>query len=434
MKNSKLRAARAKMHWSMEVAAEKIGASKTSIARWENGEQKPRGTSLDLVCAAYGMSAEDLGLVDEDTTNIIQAHQNTQIINSTDKFPLAFSQDIADRRSFLQAMIHTACIVLFLPTEELLHSEAHTTIVEVIKRPSSIDNEVLDNLEIMTRYYWNIRANITTNTLLNSLIGHFQMLTMMMRSSHKSNVYKRLYSIVGETGQIIGQMLFDMKEYAVAWSYYTFSIQAAQQARNNELRAVGLGRMAQLLLYVNQLQEALSYVQEAKHLSLSNTKIHCWLTVVEAEIYASMQQSIFCFQSIDTVRNFEIAPQDEDRYSIGFNLARVESYIGVCHIRLHSPKQALVALEKAISLCDTSAKRRRSTILTDQAAAYIQLGNIDIACKLAGQALELTAETKSAQVLNRIQAVQRGMKQWSATSIVKELNEKFKNTLITITL
>lgn len=259
------------------------------------------------------------------------------------------------------------------------------------------------------------------------------MLTMMMRSSHKSNVYNRLYSTAGETAQIIGQMLFDMKEYTVAWSYYIFSIQAAQQSRNIELWAVGLGRIAQLLLYVDQLQKALSYVQEAKCLPLTNTKVRCWLVVVEAEIYARMQQSIFCFQNIDTVRNLEIASQDEDRYSVGFNIARLESYIGVCYIHLHSPKQALVALENAISLCDTSAKRRRSTILTDQSAAYLQLGNIDVACKIAGQALELTNETKSVQVLDRIQAVQRDMKHWSATSMVKELDEKINNTLITAT-
>ena len=434
MKNYKLRAARAKMHWSMEVAAEKVGVSKTSIARWENGEQKPRGTSLDLVCAAYGMSAEELGLVDEDTTDILQMHQDTLIANSKDGLPIVFSQDIAKRRSFLQAILHTVCVVLFLPTEELLRSDAQAAIVEAIKRPSSIDNSVLDHLEVMTRYYWKVRANITTSTLLNSIIGHFQMLTMMMRSSHKSNLYKRLYSIAGETGQIIGQMLFDMKEYTVAWAYYTFSIQAAQHAHNDELRAVGLGRIAQLLLYIGQMQEALSYIQEAKRLPVLNTKIHCWLLVVEAEIHARMQYSISCFQNIDIVRNFEIASQDEDRYSIGINTARVESYIGVCYIHLHSPEQALVALEKAIGLCDTSAKRRRSTILTDQAAAYLQLRNIDIACKIAGQALELTAETKSAQVLNRIQAVQRDMKQWSVTSIVKELDEKVKNTLTTITL
>ncbi len=105
MKNAKLRAARAKKHWSMEVAAEKIGVSKTSIARWENGEQQPRGTSLDLVCAAYGLSAEELGLVDDDTTNILQTHQDTLVINSKNSLPAVFSQDIADRRSFLPYVV-----------------------------------------------------------------------------------------------------------------------------------------------------------------------------------------------------------------------------------------------------------------------------------------------------------------------------------------
>ena len=428
--------ARERMHWSMEVAAEKIGVSKTSIARWENGEQKPRGTSLDLVCTTYRMTAKELGLIDteqESISNLSQPYQKISAINLENGLFITSLQEISERRSFLQTILHTACVVLFLPAAELHHNNAQEMVAFAVKRPSSIDNRVLDNLEIITQYYWNLRANITSSILLSSVIGHFQMLIKTMHSPHKSDIYKRLFSIAGETGQIIGQMLFDMKEYPVAWSYYVFSIQAAQHARNHELWAVGLGRMGQLLLYTGQLQEALSYVQEAKRLPVTNTKIRCWLVVVEAEIHAHMQQNISCLQNIDVVRCFEIAQQDEDHYSTGFTTARLESYIGVCYIHLNLPEQALVALERAFNLCDMSAIRRRSTILTDQSAAHVLLGNIDHACKLAGQALELTTETRSMHILDRIRAVQREMKQWTATLMVKELDERIKNTLTTIT-
>ncbi len=407
----------------MEVAAEKIGVSKTSVARWENGEQKPRGASLDLVCAAYEMSAEELGLVNDE----IVSRYDEQIFAVKNDFSVFLSPDAVERRSFLQTMLRTASIVLFLPPEELLRHDAQTAIVEAIKHPARIDNNVLDNLEVTTRYYWNVRANFTSSTLLNILFRHFQMLITILYSSHTSNIYKRLHSITGEIAQIIAQVLFDMKEYSTAWSYYIFSTQAAQRSHNMELWTVGLGRIAQLLLYIGQFQEALSYIQQAKQIPLSNTKVRCWLLVVEAEIYSRMQQRVLCFQSIDTARNIEIDTQDEDHYSIGLNISRLESYTGICSIHLHLPEQALVALAKAASLCDSSAKRRYSIILTDQAAAYVQLGNIDDACKTAEQALDLTVETKSAQVLDRIQTVQRSIKQRSVASKVKGLDEKIKS-------
>ncbi len=94
MGNFKLRTAREKRHWSMEAAADKIGVSKTTIARWEHGEQRPRGTSLDLVCTTFGMSAEELGFASpaqEDITMASRSVQNvmsgsTTVLSSTERW------------------------------------------------------------------------------------------------------------------------------------------------------------------------------------------------------------------------------------------------------------------------------------------------------------------------------------------------------------
>jgi len=59
--NYKLRAVREQRHWSMEAAAAAVGVSKTTFLRWENGEQEPHGSTLDMLCRAFGRSDEDLG-------------------------------------------------------------------------------------------------------------------------------------------------------------------------------------------------------------------------------------------------------------------------------------------------------------------------------------------------------------------------------------
>ncbi len=102
MGNFKLRTAREKRHWSMEAAADKIGVSKTTIARWEHGEQKPRGTSLDLVCTTFGMSAEELGFASpaqEDITMTSRSVQNvmsgsTTVLSSTERWQFTKRQAI----------------------------------------------------------------------------------------------------------------------------------------------------------------------------------------------------------------------------------------------------------------------------------------------------------------------------------------------------
>lgn len=59
--NEKLRKARKDRYWSIEVAAEKIGISRTTYLRWEHGEQIPHASTLLLACEAFNMSAAQLG-------------------------------------------------------------------------------------------------------------------------------------------------------------------------------------------------------------------------------------------------------------------------------------------------------------------------------------------------------------------------------------
>lgn len=213
-----------------------------------------------------------------------------------------------------------------------------------------------------------------------------------------------------------------------------FSIQAAQRTFNDKLRAVGLGRMGQVLLYRNQFQEALVYLQEAQRLVITDTRIKCWLAVVTAEVYARIKQSTSCFQNFDIARNFEKSLLGEDYYSTGFNEARLESYAGVCYMHLEMPEQALTTLQKALSLQETDAIRRRSTILTDKSAALVQLGNIKDACTDMEKALELTIETKSMHVLERIKLVHKQMSLWETNSTVKELADKIESVFTIISI
>jgi hypothetical protein len=98
------------------------------------------------------------------------------------------------------------------------------------------------------------------------------------------------------------------------------------------------------------------------------------------------------------------------------------------------PEQAVTTLQKALSIQGTSAIRRRSTILTDKSAAFVQLGNIQDACSDMGKALELTVETRSMQVLERIKLVHQQMHPWKNDSIVKELDDRIKSVFTIISL
>src|SRR6266516_3068465 len=59
--NELLTAARLEKCWTLAMAAEKANVSIEAYSRWEYGTQAPRLSSLQLLCDAFGKTAEELG-------------------------------------------------------------------------------------------------------------------------------------------------------------------------------------------------------------------------------------------------------------------------------------------------------------------------------------------------------------------------------------
>src|SRR5216683_863390 len=99
MQNQKLRKARLQKRWSIEKAAEKVGVSWHTYSRWEHGTQRPHPTTLDMLCDAFGMSPEELGLAFEDVE------------------PASESDEQMKRREALQKIAETTGTLLMLSNE-----------------------------------------------------------------------------------------------------------------------------------------------------------------------------------------------------------------------------------------------------------------------------------------------------------------------------
>ncbi len=65
MDGNKLVAARKRLCWTQEQAAEELQVGLTTIHRWEKGEVTPRGDSLRLISEKYGLTPVDLGIAEE---------------------------------------------------------------------------------------------------------------------------------------------------------------------------------------------------------------------------------------------------------------------------------------------------------------------------------------------------------------------------------
>jgi tetratricopeptide (TPR) repeat protein len=234
---------------------------------------------------------------------------------------------------------------------------------------------------------------------------------------------------------MIGEILFDLQDYQNAQIYYNFSIYAAKEAGNNALRAVGLGRLSFLPIYQDEPMQARPLLQEAKQLLayIPRPMINSWLAVVEAEVMAHLHDETACEKALEqAVGSYHQEVAEEDMLWTRLNNATIPGYKGACYLQLQQPHKALDALRETLTSIPDHSPRHQSIVLTDIAAALLQMEEIEETCKLLHRALAITAQTKSLMVLMRMQHVRKDLERWNDASYVKQLDTSISEILPSI--
>lgn len=419
--NELLRYEREKRGWSQSKVAELIGADTSMVSRWECGKRKPDHFYQEKLCNLFSKDAVELGFIASSVSKMIVETSYA----GREAAPLQENgSDDMNRRQTLQ-LLGIAGITLMKGSPNLLSSPLWERLSKALAKSSNLDETAVNGLASITKDYWQLRTKIGYRDLLNGFMGHLETVTQLLRYSHHSSIHQRLCSLASEISQRIGSIYFDMNDHLHAHIYYTVSIEAAQEANNHLLWAIGLGKMSSLPTYQGKAQEALSYLQQAQRVASNRDMptIHTWLAAVEAEAHAHLGNSSACLQVLDRAEGLVdfIAPEEET-YGIHFDRSRLAGYKGVCFLRLQEPNLALVALKEATAFNASLSLRQESIIVADSALAYAHLREVEEACKLASQALAMGFQTKSEIVTQRIRTLRDEVKQWEALQPVKDLN------------
>lgn len=433
--NEKLFAARIEKGWSQEEAAEAVGVAPRTYQRWEHGDALPNFASRRLLHQAFGATDEELGFhqIQREEASSSTQRQRTSLIEEKRFEGLPDSQVTSSlesgihrmkevRRQFLQHMFSTTGALLALP-----YPSFDAKSWERLSQPHS--NEItLRHLETITKSHWQLFLHVISKSdLLSSSWGHLQTIMQFLKSSSSGVTRNRLCSLVGESAQIIGEIFFDMQEYRNAEAYYHLSIEAAKEAGDNALRAVGLGRLSFLPIYRNEPQKSLPLLEEAYQLTsqCQRSGIVSWLAVVEAEAMSNIQNDFLCEKALEKAeRIVDHEITEQDLLWTRWNNATLSGYKGVCYVRLQQPSKALPELQTALTFIPSSAPRHQSIVLTDVATALLQLREVEEACRYLRQAVELTTQTQSLMVLTRISQVRNGLERWKDIVSIKALDER----------
>jgi tetratricopeptide (TPR) repeat protein/transcriptional regulator with XRE-family HTH domain len=437
--------------YTIQEVADETGIPRRTLTHYLSGKAPIPRQSLEKIAHTIGCDIEELIIQPLQPSSQQLALPNRRNADSPLLLPAPTefaslpmqgmrNEDMAhhfdrSRRQFLQ-MLGTG-VTLTVTSQTLLNAQPWERLSKALAKPSSIDEATLAELEAITKSYWTLRARSASPDLLHGILGHLETLTQFLQSSLLPTTRNRLCTLAGETAQIAGQTFFDMHDYSSAFACYQVSLEAAQEAGDLPLQAIGLGRMSFLRTYSGQPETALSLIQEAQRLAEQSATIitRSWLAAVEAEAQAKLDtpNTTACLKALERAERIvdqNTQTPEEDPYRTGFNPSRLEGYKGVCYIHLQQPETARNALHKALTLVSPLPMRRRSTIFTDLAATHVQEGNIEEASQLLHQALDITTQTKSLTVLQRIRNLRAKLQQWENSQVVKNIDEHITSVLI----
>lgn len=335
------------------------------------------------------------------------------------------------RRKLLQQLMSIAGMALTTPHEQIFSSDPWERLSHALHKPHSTDEETLIHLEALTDTLWELyRSALAKVHLLSSVVGHLQTVTQLLQSSQPTSVQQRLCSIVSNTAQIVGEIYFDMNNCAAAEAYYTLAIEAAQEAKNDALWALALGRKGFLPIYNGQFEKALPVLQKASTLAKQTTtgQSKSWLVTMKAEALAHLHRKSDCFAALDQANAFLTldATTGSDVYWTGFNETTLAGYKGVCYTLLHMPDAAQSVLRTSLAALPPGPTRRKSIVLTDLALTYVQQEEIEEACRIAMESLEIAAQAKSTRALQRLRTLQAELKPWRDHASVRRLEKQLK--------
>ena len=154
--------------------------------------------------------------------------------------------------------------------------------------------------------------------------------------------------------------------------------------------------------------------------------------MLDASIHARARNTVECLRSLGRAEE-AIGLDDDPLWPEGFRFdeARVTRYRGACAAELGLADIASPALEQALAASPARLSKLRGRILTDLALTQVHGDEIEEACRLTGEAFDISIGMAYTRLLGRVQEVRRAFPaSWKSTQAVRELDEMMAGGLV----
>jgi hypothetical protein len=240
-------------------------------------------------------------------------------------------------------------------------------------------------------------------------------------------VGRELFTAAAELTRLAGWMAYDLEQHGLAQRYLIQALRLAREANDQAFGGEILAGMSHQAVYLGRADDALDLARAA-HDSAVKAGVPALAAeslIMQAHALAVSKEPVACAQALNAAEQaFERSnPADNPPWLQYFDEAYMAAKFGHCFRELGQGDKAELFARRSLNMVDGYTRGKTFNVVL-LATAHLQRQNLDEACAVGQQALDLSSGLQSARTVKYIRDLRRGMNKFSKEPVVGEFQSR----------
>lgn len=431
---------------------------KTSVTRWLRGQQ-PRGTTPALIAEVFTrrlgrrLSAQDIGLDacapvyaglefaagPEEAVDIISGLWRKDTGSQAELRKIAFTPAglVVPSRDWLigRADEHVAHGVVGgepervgrvrVPAQTRGHGPARATAPR--QRVTMGDIAALRTVGDLFRTLDNSYGGGHARQALVRYLEHEA--EPMLRGTYGEALGRRLFGAVADLTRLAGWTSYDIGAHGLAQRYFVQALRLAQASGDRVYGGYVLVTMSRQAVYLGHGREAVQLARVAQQGvgTSAPSVVQALLHAAEARGHGLLGEMRACAAALARAERALEAARAGDEvpyWARFFDEAQLTDEFGHCYRDLQQHRAAAQYAERSLQLRGPAYARSRVFCRTVLATARLGLGEVELACSLAGEAMQQATEMRSTRAVEYVRDFGRRLEPFRDSGAVRGFYER----------
>ncbi|MEV8068659.1 hypothetical protein AB0P32_21415 [Streptomyces sp. NPDC085995] len=397
---------------------------KRRIASWENGHSTPDDFYGPLLSHAFAAEAADLGLADGEHKDVLLASA----------YPASPDGAVETVTRLWHADLSQYEPLLTAEPSEPAWSEASLRWLVApepsIPRPRTAGIRVgfgdVAAVKTTADMFAQLDDQFGGNHARRSIIQYLESdVAPLLHGSYSEQVGRALFSTVAEATLLAGWMSYDACRHGLAQRYFLQALRLSQDADDRRLAGSILSAMSHQATFLGKYTQAATLARAALMgiSSVATPTLRAQFHAMEARALARTGDVSACEAALSAAttalegRN----SQDEPEWISYFDEAELAAEAAHCFRDVNSARQAVAHAENAMSGSHVRSDFFATMVLAD---AHLRAGDVEEACRVALDALDLGEQLKSARCVSYLAEFRRNLGAAGPGTAARDLAEQ----------